>query len=287
VRSIAPAKGHGGFLAAAEGGRASPTRSRSGARSPTRRRFDGTGAGRAAGPRGAASVEDTALDEGLGGEPSPLIPSTLLLDSGVLCSRVDREHNSFVRLWKNRWCPSIACMKGLQCDAGRLLIEWVDESQMACGHRHGVDQTGGDGTTGPARSPDRPRRSGRRPAENCLLRRPASRWCNLMSLRVPRTMLVYIEPNTSPSLWWTPAEACHAGPCKKLDVRRSCMCRHTRYRGTPPKTRHPEIIPEFDSAHGCYGAFCERLRAIFLVLPAQLPTIWCPCASSLPMMVNV
>ena len=141
------------------------------------------------------------------------------------------------QLCTNGWCPSIACMKGLQCDAGRLLIEWVDESQMACGHRHGVDQTGGDGTTGPARSPDRPRRSGRRPAENCLLRRPASRWCNLMSLRVPRTMLVYIEPNTSPSLWWTPAEACHAGPCKKLDVRRSCMCRHTRYRGTPPKNK--------------------------------------------------
>ena len=66
VRSIAPAKGHCGFLAAAEGGGASPTRSRSGARSPTRRRFGG-----------AASIGDAMLAEALGCEANPLIPSKL------------------------------------------------------------------------------------------------------------------------------------------------------------------------------------------------------------------
>jgi hypothetical protein len=30
-----------------------------------------------------------------------------------------------------RWCPSIACMKGLQRDAGHLLSESVDECQIA------------------------------------------------------------------------------------------------------------------------------------------------------------
>jgi SRSO17 transposase len=50
------------------------------------------------------------------------------------------------------WCPSIAYMKGRQRDAGRLLIESVDESQMALGNRQGVEQTGGYGTTVPARS---------------------------------------------------------------------------------------------------------------------------------------
>jgi hypothetical protein len=98
-------------------------------------------------------------------------------------------------------------------------------------------------------SPDRPRRSGRCPAGNCLLRRPASRWCNVTSRRVPRTMLVHIEPHTSPSLWWTPTEVCHAGPCKKLDVHRSCMCRHTRYRGTPPAIPTPYCGFAFNS-HG-------------------------------------
>jgi hypothetical protein len=29
------------------------------------------------------------------------------------------------------WCPSIACIKGLQRDAGRWLIESVDECQIA------------------------------------------------------------------------------------------------------------------------------------------------------------
>ncbi len=50
------------------------------------------------------------------------------------------------------WCPSIAYMKGRQRDAGRLLIESVDESQMALGNRQGVEQTGDYGTTMPARS---------------------------------------------------------------------------------------------------------------------------------------
>jgi hypothetical protein len=36
----------------------------------------------------------------------------------------------------------------------------------------------------------------------------------------------------------------------------------------------------------CYGAVCERVRAIFLVLPSQLPTIWWPCTSPLVRMVN-
>ena|SRR6266487_4911190 len=53
---------------------------------------------------------------------------------------------------KIRWCPSIACTKGRQRDAGRLLIESVDESQMALGNRQGVEQTGGYSPTGPARS---------------------------------------------------------------------------------------------------------------------------------------
>jgi hypothetical protein len=50
------------------------------------------------------------------------------------------------------WCPSIACMQGRQCDAGRWLIESADASQMALGQRHSVEQTGRDGTTMPARS---------------------------------------------------------------------------------------------------------------------------------------
>jgi hypothetical protein len=32
---------------------------------------------------------------------------------------------------KNRWCPSIACITGLQRDAGRWLIESVDACQIA------------------------------------------------------------------------------------------------------------------------------------------------------------
>jgi hypothetical protein len=32
---------------------------------------------------------------------------------------------------KNWWCPSIACIKGLQRDPGRWLIESVDECQIA------------------------------------------------------------------------------------------------------------------------------------------------------------
>ncbi len=51
-----------------------------------------------------------------------------------------------------RWCPSIACMKGRQCDAGRWLIESADASQMALGQRQSVEQTGSYGTTMPARS---------------------------------------------------------------------------------------------------------------------------------------
>jgi hypothetical protein len=43
-------------------------------------------------------------------------------------------------------------MKGLQHDAGRLLIESVDERQRALGNQQGVEQTGGAGTTVPARS---------------------------------------------------------------------------------------------------------------------------------------
>jgi hypothetical protein len=36
----------------------------------------------------------------------------------------------------------------------------------------------------------------------------------------------------------------------------------------------------------CYGAVCARVRAIFLVLPSQLPTIWWPCTSPLATMVK-
>jgi hypothetical protein len=50
------------------------------------------------------------------------------------------------------WCPSIACMKGPQRDGGRLLIESVDERQMALGHRQSVEQTGSYSRTGPAQS---------------------------------------------------------------------------------------------------------------------------------------
>ena len=42
-----------------------------------------------------------------------------------------------------------------------------------------------------------------------------------------------------------------------------------------------------ESSVGCYGAFCERVSTIFLVLPSQLPTTFCPCRSPLGMMVNV
>src|SRR5207244_9791330 len=42
---------------------------------------------------------------------------------------------------RNRWCPSIACMKGLQCATDRLRIEPVDKSQTALGKRQRVEQT--------------------------------------------------------------------------------------------------------------------------------------------------
>ena len=42
---------------------------------------------------------------------------------------------------KVRWCPSIACMKGLQCATDRLRIEPVDKSQTALGKRQRVEQT--------------------------------------------------------------------------------------------------------------------------------------------------
>src|SRR6266699_3973250 len=82
--------------------------------------------------------------------------------------------------------------------------------------------------------PRRPRHSGRCPAGNYLPRRAASRWCNSISLRVPRTMLFHIEPKTCPSPWGTPAEECRARLHNGPDARRSCICRHTRYRGTRP-----------------------------------------------------
>jgi len=53
---------------------------------------------------------------------------------------------------KGGWCPSIACMKGRQCDAGRWLIESADASQMALDQRQSVEQTGSYSTTTPARS---------------------------------------------------------------------------------------------------------------------------------------
>src|SRR2546430_9258755 len=48
-------------------------------------------------------------------------------------------------------------------------------------------------------------------------------------------MLFHIEPKTCPSLWGTPAEECRARLHNGPDARRSCICRHTRYRGTPPE----------------------------------------------------
>jgi len=61
--------------------------------------------------------------------------------------------NSLIEeLPKIGWCPSIACMEGRQCDAGRLLIESIDDSQRALGQRQGIERTGGYGLTGPARS---------------------------------------------------------------------------------------------------------------------------------------
>jgi hypothetical protein len=51
--------------------------------------------------------------------------------------------------------------------------------------------------------PDRPRRSGRCSAGNYLLRRPASRWGNSTSLRLPRAMLFPIQPKPH----WTPQSA--------------------------------------------------------------------------------
>src|SRR6266566_369580 len=56
----------------------------------------------------------------------------------------------------------------------------------------------------------------------------------LNQCRVPRTMLFHIEPKTCPSPWGTPAEECRARLHNGPDARRSCICRHTRYRGTPP-----------------------------------------------------
>ena len=54
------------------------------------------------------------------------------------------------RLWRtnsitliDRWCPSIACTKRRQRDAGRVLTEAVDERQMALGKRQDVEHTGG------------------------------------------------------------------------------------------------------------------------------------------------
>jgi hypothetical protein len=52
----------------------------------------------------------------------------------------------------NGWCPSIACTKGRQRNAGRLLIKSGDESQMAFGKRQDVEQTGSYSLTGPTRS---------------------------------------------------------------------------------------------------------------------------------------
>jgi hypothetical protein len=63
-----------------------------------------------------------------------------------------RRDVPFRHVRENGWCPSIACTKGRQRDAGRLLIESVDESQMALGNRQGVEQAGGYSPTGPARS---------------------------------------------------------------------------------------------------------------------------------------
>jgi hypothetical protein len=63
---------------------------------------------------------------------------------------------TYWQLQKIRWCPSIACMKGRQGDAGRWLIESVDASQMALGNRQSLEQTGSCGTTMPARSRSTP-----------------------------------------------------------------------------------------------------------------------------------
>ena len=41
-----------------------------------------------------------------------------------------------------------------------------------------------------------------------------------------------------------------------------------------------------DGSRGFYCEFCERFRAIFFVLPSQLPTTFCPLRSPLAMMVN-
>jgi len=96
--------------------------------------------------------------------------------------------------------------------------------------------------------PRHPRHSGRCPAGNYLPRRAASRWCNSISLRVPRTMLFHIEPKTCPSLWGTPAEECRARLHNGPDARRSCICRHTRYRGTPP-IKGPTLVKRSTSPH--------------------------------------
>ena len=78
---------------------------------------------------GALAQGVRLLDQFLHDELTPQKMATFEGELSSLWREVGRRIMAWVL--NRRWCPSIACIKGLQRDAGRWLIESVDACQRA------------------------------------------------------------------------------------------------------------------------------------------------------------